>query len=181
MFAHGVDLADMAPARSSARVTACFSAKREAGGRRDPVGRSAARQQHQHEIVGAGAVRAAPARVRRREPGCVGDRMAGLDHRDVPSRPPVAVARDREAVKPFRARCAGRRGNAVSATSVIEPAALPAASRRAGPAAAAASAAAGTGRVRRGDRSAKQVCEKSAQGPTHIATIAAQPTEKFFD
>ena len=41
----------LAPERNSARVTACLSAKRQSVGGRDPVGRCAARHQHQHQIV----------------------------------------------------------------------------------------------------------------------------------
>ena len=68
------------PRPSSARVTACFSGERQAGGRRDPVGRCAAGDQHQDEVAGAGAVGQRERFDGRRESGRVGNRMAGLDH-----------------------------------------------------------------------------------------------------
>ena len=65
MFAHGVDLAD-GGARAQQRARhRLLVFKRYAGGRRDPVGRGAARHQHQHEIVGPRAIGERRARGRR--------------------------------------------------------------------------------------------------------------------
>ena len=92
----------LAPLRSSARVVACFSAKRDAGGRRDPVRRGAAGQQHQHQIVLARRVGERERAFGALEAGFVGNRMSGLDHGNAPGRPAIAVAGDGDAVEPLR-------------------------------------------------------------------------------
>ena len=92
----------LAPLRNSARVTSCFSRKREILRRRNPVGRSAARQQHHDEIVGAGRVGELKRALGAGEPGCVRHRMAGLDHLDPSRRPAVAVTGDGDAGEAVR-------------------------------------------------------------------------------
>ena len=71
----------LAPLRSSARVVACFSAKRDARRRRDPIGRCAAGEKNQHEIVLARRVGERQRALGAGKAGLVGDRMARFDHR----------------------------------------------------------------------------------------------------
>ena len=92
----------LAPLRNSARVVACLSAKRDAGRWRDPIGRGAAGQQHQHEIVLSRRVGKCERAFGALEPGFVGDRMAGLDHGDPSGRPAITVTGDGNAVEPLR-------------------------------------------------------------------------------
>ena len=92
MFSHHVHLADRRAGAQQCAVHLLLLRERDAVGRRDPVGRAAAGQQHQQEIVG-GRLRAPVAACRRRlQPGFVGHGMAGLDHPDAPRRHAVAVA-----------------------------------------------------------------------------------------
>ncbi len=71
-------------------------AERQAGGGRDPVRRRAARDQRQHQIVGAGGVGERQRLEGGGETGGVGHRMPGLDDAHRPRRTPVAAARDRK-------------------------------------------------------------------------------------
>ena len=82
MLAHGVDLADRGAGAQQCPRHRLLLRQRQARGRRDPVGRGAARQQHQHQVVGGRRGRRARAsRSAAGESGRVGHRMAGLDHR----------------------------------------------------------------------------------------------------
>ena len=71
----------LAPQREQRARHGLLLGKREARRRRDPVGRGAAGQQHQHEIVGAGRFGELQRALGAGEPGCIRHRMAGLDHR----------------------------------------------------------------------------------------------------
>ncbi len=90
------------------------------------IGRGAAGEQNQDEIVCAGAVGERQSAFGAGEPGLVGHRMAGLDHGDALRRPAVAVARHGDAGEPVFAACA--RDNAVRPLRSSSRAALPAAS-----------------------------------------------------
>ncbi len=91
-----------APEASSCLVSACLSSMLEAFRGRDPVRRAAARDEHQHEIVGTGL------RGKRQdvggggEAGRIGHGVARLDAADSFERPPVAVAGDADAGKALR-------------------------------------------------------------------------------
>ena len=161
----------LAPERSSARVTACFSASVKPVRRRDPVGRCAARHQHQHEIVGAGAVGELRARLGRRKPGCVRDRMAGLDHRECAG----SAGRSRGAPPrcPLR-RSGGNRACRDNAARRLPSSSPPPCRRRArsaGPAAAARQMRREAARRMRGrDRGVEQVSRK-ARGVGHDRSV----------
>ena len=103
MFAHRVDLADVGARAQQRARDRLFVFKRYPGRRRDPVGRGAARHQHQHQVVRVPHYRRAPARGRR----LPGRRRRGSDGRlrscvTTRSRPAVAVARHRDAGKAVR-------------------------------------------------------------------------------
>ena len=102
MFAHGVDLAD-GGARAQQRARhRLLVLERYALGRRDPVGRGAARHQHQHEIVRACAVSQSKRAIGGLEARRIRDRMAGLDHANLAQMPRIAVTRDGDAAQAFR-------------------------------------------------------------------------------
>ena len=100
MLAHRIHLADGGAAAQQRARHRLLLFEREPGGRRDPVRRGAAGEQDQHEVVGIGRVGERQRALGRGDAGCIGHRMPGLDHRDVPRRPPIAVAGDREAGEP---------------------------------------------------------------------------------
>ena len=105
MLAQRIHLADggaAAQQRAGHRLLLC---ERDACGRRDPVRRRAAREQHQHEIVGFRRIGERQRALRGVQTRRVGHRMPGLDHRDVPGRTAIAVAGDGDAGEPVRRRC----------------------------------------------------------------------------
>ncbi len=101
MLAHRIDLADDRAGAQQRAGHRLLVVKRYTGGRRDPVSGCAARHQHQHEIICAGAVGEAQRALRAFDACGVGNRMAGLDHLDATKMPSVAVARDRNATQPL--------------------------------------------------------------------------------
>ena len=107
MLAHGVDLADGGARAQQRARDRLLLGERQAVGRRDPVRRGAARNQHQHEIVGAGAVGERERAFGGIEAGLVRHRMAGFDHLDHAGRPAIAVPRDRDAGEAVGRKAAG--------------------------------------------------------------------------
>ena len=85
-----------APDASSARVTACFSGERKAGGGRDPVGGGAAGNEHQDQIIGAGGIGHGQRFEGRGKAGGVGHGMACFHDPHPACGPAVAVTGDRE-------------------------------------------------------------------------------------
>ena len=126
MLAHRVDLADVgarAQQRPRHRLLVGERAARRPARSSWPMRRPTAAPAPDRPVPRPSA--SASALLGGFEAGGVGDRMAGLDHRNDSRRPAIAVARHRDAGEPVR-----RRGLAIgrSATSAMEPAALPAAS-----------------------------------------------------
>ncbi len=107
MLADGVDLADRRAERNSARVTCCFWANENASHRCDPVGRAAAGQQHQQEIIGLRTLGQFQAVLGTLQTGLVGHGMAGLDHPDPPRRQAMAVAGGGDADQSLRRKLEG--------------------------------------------------------------------------
>ncbi len=102
MLTHAIDLADIGAAAQQRPRRRLLVAERDARGRRDQIGRGAAGQERQHQVVGARRVGQRQHALGAGEPGRIRYRMAGFDHRDVPRRPPIAVAGDGNAVEPAR-------------------------------------------------------------------------------
>ena len=105
MFAHRIDLADIGAGTQQRARHRLFVGEGNAGRRRDPVGRGAARHQHQHQIVGGRAVGELECALGGFETGGVGDRMPGLNHVHDLGRPAVAVAGDGDTAEPFGRKC----------------------------------------------------------------------------
>ena len=101
MFAHGVDLADMRAGAQQRPRHRLFVCKRNAVRRRDPVGRCAARHQHQHQIVGGSSIGEFERTLGRLQAGRIRHWMAGLDHGDDAGRPAIAMPRYRDAANAF--------------------------------------------------------------------------------
>ena len=124
VLAHRVDLADRRARAQQRPGQELFLRERYALGRRDPVRRAAARQQHQHEIVVTGILCQSQTLLRALQPGLVGHRMTGFDHPDPSRRHAMAVAGGRNAQEPLRVqfqcieimplRGCGHRGRALS-------------------------------------------------------------------
>ncbi len=102
MLSHAVDLADSGAAAQERPRRRLLFRKRDAGSRRDPIGRGAAGQEHQNEIVGAGCVGQRQRPLGAGKTGFVRDRMPSFDHGNAPGRAAVAVAGHRDAVEPAR-------------------------------------------------------------------------------
>ena len=99
MFAHGIDLAD-ARARTQQRARhRLLVGEGDAVRRRDPIGRGAARHQHQHQVILVGAVGVVRWRARGFQAAAVRHRMAGFDHGHDPGRAAIAVARHRNSTE----------------------------------------------------------------------------------
>ena len=106
MLAHRVDVADAGARFEQGAVDGLLFGERQPGDRSDPVGRSAARHQHQHEIAGG---RACGERERAFRPGKarrIGNGMAGLDDLDDPRRAAIAAPRHRDAGEARRRKSA---------------------------------------------------------------------------
>ena len=86
----------VAPDASKARVSVRLSSNETPARGRDPIGRRAARHEHEHEIVGARRIGERKRARRRGKPGLVRHRMPGFDHFDPPQLAAIAVARDRD-------------------------------------------------------------------------------------
>ena len=97
MLAHRVDLADRGAGFEERARHRLLLREREAGGGRDPVGGCSARDEHQHEVAGAGLIGERQRLRRRIEARRIGHRMTGLDHRHEAGRPAIAVPRHRKA------------------------------------------------------------------------------------
>ena len=76
--------------------------ERKAGGRRDPVSRSAAGNKHQHQVVGPGGIGQVERFGGCGKPGRIGHRVARLDDAHAARRPAVAATGDCEPVDPAR-------------------------------------------------------------------------------
>ena len=100
MLSHRIDLADVGAGTEQRPRHRLLIGERQALDRRDPVGRCAAGQKHQHEIVPARAIRQGQRALGGFKTGGVRDRMAGLDHRDGPGRPAIALPRHGNAREP---------------------------------------------------------------------------------
>ena len=100
MLADDVHLADRRARTQQRAVDLLLLRERNAVGRRDPVRRAAAGQQHQQQIVGGCLGGEAQRFVGGFQSGFVGHGMAGLDHPDPPRRHGVAVARGGKAGQP---------------------------------------------------------------------------------
>ncbi len=96
MFAHGVDRADRCAGAEQGAIHVLLLLQRDAVHGRDPVGRAAAGEQHQHEVVRCGALRHLQRSLRRALARRIGNRMPRFDHLDPPCRAAVAVTRRRE-------------------------------------------------------------------------------------
>ena len=116
----------LAPLRKSARVVACFSSSVTPAAGAIQLAEAPPDSSTSTRSSAPAASASSQCPLGAGEAGLVGHRMAGFDHRDAPGRPAIAVAGDGDAVEPVRRHA--RRDNAASATSVSEPAALPAAS-----------------------------------------------------
>ena len=100
MLADDVHLADRRAGTQQRAVHLLLLRERNAVGRRDPVCRAAAGQQHQQQIV-SGCLSGETQRfVGGFQSGFIGYGMAGLDHPDPPRRHAVAVARGGKAGQP---------------------------------------------------------------------------------
>ena len=100
MLADDVHLADRRARTQQRAVHLLLLCERNAVGRRDPVRRAAAGQQHQQQVV-SGCLGGETQRfVGGFQSGFVGYGMAGLDHPDPPRRHAVAVARGGKAGQP---------------------------------------------------------------------------------
>ena len=108
----------VAPERSSARFTACLSARVRPGRQRQQR-RAAAGDQAEHQVVGTEALHQLEDARGRRAPGLVGHRMRRLDDLDAPGRHAMAVAGDDQAFEQ-------RPCQASSTARAIAAAALPA-------------------------------------------------------
>src|SRR5262249_1316617 len=96
MLAHRVDLDDRGAA-SEQRARCCLLVReRKAGGGRDPVGRSAAGNEHQNQILGAGGIGGGERSDRGGKPGRIWHRVARLDDANEARRTAVAATGDRE-------------------------------------------------------------------------------------
>ena len=96
MFAHRIDLADIRAGAKQCAGHCLFFRERKAGGGRDPVGRCAARHQHQHEIIRARGLRQFECVRGRVQARFIRHRMPCLDHLDHFGRASIAMARDRD-------------------------------------------------------------------------------------
>ena len=96
MLAHGIDLADRRAAFQERAGRRLLLLEREPGRRRDPVGRGAAGQKHQHQVLGVRRVGKLERARGRRDAGLVRHRMTRFDHRNARRRAAIAVAGDRK-------------------------------------------------------------------------------------
>ncbi len=102
VLSHAVDLPDIGAAAQQRSRRRLLVGEVDARGRRDPIGRRAAGQKHQNEIVGSGRIGIGKRPLGASQPRLVGDRMPGLDHGDAPGRPSIAVTGDGDAVEAIR-------------------------------------------------------------------------------
>ena len=109
----------VAPDLSSARLTCCLSAKRQAGGGECQQCRGAARYQAEHEIIGREPAHRREDPRRRRRTRRVGHGMGGLDDLDMPGSDAMAVAGDDQARR-------AAPSNGASTARAMAAAALPA-------------------------------------------------------
>ena len=101
-FAQRIHVADGGAAAQQRPRHRLLLGKRDARGRRDPVGRGAAGQQHQHEVVRARRFGKRQRPFGSLQPRFVRHRMAGLDDGNMPGRAAIAVAGDGDAGEPVR-------------------------------------------------------------------------------
>ena len=125
VLAHGVDVADPGAGFEQGAVHGLLFGERQSGNRRNPVGRSSARHQHQHEIAGGGACGERQGAFRPGKACRIGDGMAGFHDLDDARRAAIAAPGDRHARYPCR-RGRGR-GNGLPRSAAMAPAAFPAA------------------------------------------------------
>ncbi len=130
MFAHGVDLADIGAGAQQRARHRLLVGKRHAGRRRDPVGRGAARHQHEHEIVGAGAVgQLDRRRSAASSPAASGTGWPASTMVTIAGRAAIAVPRHRDAAQPASRQIERVEIMRFRRPRPLSPAALPAASR----------------------------------------------------
>jgi hypothetical protein len=102
MLAHGVDVADSGAGFEQSAVDGLLFGECQSGNRRNPVGRSPARHQHQHEIAGSGACGKRQGAFRPGKACRIGDGMAGFHDLDDARRAAIAAPGDRHAGYPCR-------------------------------------------------------------------------------
>ena len=100
MLTHAIDLADIGAAAQQRAGGRLLFFKCDAGRRRDPIGRGAAGEKNEHEVIGGRLIGKGQRAFGAGNSGLVGDRVACFDHGDPLGRPPIAVTRHRHTIEP---------------------------------------------------------------------------------
>ena len=100
VLSHAIDLADIRAAAQQRPRRRLLFLKRDAGGRRDQIRRSAAGEKNENEIVGARRIGKLHHAFGAGEARRVGDRMTGFDDGNMPGRPAIAMPGHRDAIEP---------------------------------------------------------------------------------